>query len=351
MRSFHRLLCGGTIACSLLITAVACAPSSETPGEGDVPETPLFAYVSPSPMGVNPFLIMGQEGIEQAAAKHGARTLVLESEDPTTRDENVRAAIAEGANLVLVLGFEFGDIVPRAAKEHPDVEFLIVDQCVNNPPPNVHCGVFKEYESGFLIGAAAASLSQTGHVGVIGALDIPFLHRYTESFALGARHIAPEIRISTLWVGGEKPFADPVRAKEQALAMAADGADYILTAAAAGNLGVFEAAKQQGFMTFGIDVNQCPLAPEVVVENMIKRVDVVIPEAIDAILAGTSEPVLEFGLANGGVGLVTLTSDDPASSQCRILDHPEVLDSLRGLVRQIVDGEIQIPDPMFPEGR
>ncbi len=352
----HRLLRGrAPLVAGLLLIHTACAPApetaSETAGGESSPATPLFAYVSPDPMGVNPFLIMGQTGIEQAAAKHGARTMVLESEDPTTRDENVRAAIAEGASLVLVLGFEFGDIVPRAAKEHPDVEFLIVDQCIDNPPPNVHCGVFKEYESGFLIGAAAASLSQTGHVGVIAAVDIPFLHRYTESFAQGARHIAPEIRVSTMWVGGENPFADPVRAKEQALAMAADGVDHILTAAAAGNFGVFEAAKQQGFKAFGIDVNQCPSAPEVVVENMIKRVDVVITEAIDAIMAGTSEQLLEYGLAGGGVGLVTLTSDDPASSQCRILDHPEVLDILRDLERQIIDGEILIPDPMFPAGR
>ncbi|MEM7350572.1 MAG: BMP family ABC transporter substrate-binding protein [Acidobacteriota bacterium] len=302
-------------------------------------------------MGVNPFLIMGQAGIERAAEQHGARTLVLESEDPTTRDENVRAAIAEGAELVLVLGFEFGDIIPRAARAHPEVEFLIADQCIDDLPENVHCAVFKEYESAFLIGAAAASLSKTRHVGVIGALDIPFLHRYTEGFTLGAQHVDPEIRVSILWVGGESPFSDPVRAKEQALAMAASGADYILSAAAAGNFGIFEAAQEQGFGTFGIDVNQCPSAPEVVFENMIKRVDVAIGEAIEAILAGQPGQIHQYGLAQRGVGLVTLTSDRPQDSQCRILEHPELLDQLRDLEHRIIGGEISIRDPMFTQGR
>ena len=333
------------LALAALLTACA---DPDSPDGGTVDEQPLFVYVSPDSLGVNPFLIMGETGIEQAAKRHGARTMVLESEDPTTRDENVRAAIAEGATLVLVLGFEFGDVLREVAPASPEVEFLIVDQCIDEPPPNVHCAMFKEYESAFLVGAAAAALSSTGHVGVIGALDIPFLHRYTDGFALGARHVDPQIRVSTLWVGGESPFSDPVRAKEQALALAADGADQILAAAAAGNFGVFEAAEEQGIGTFGIDVNQCPSAPGVVVENMIKKVDLVIPEAVDAIFKNRQHQLFQYGLAEGAVGLVTLTSEDAQASQCRILEHPEVLDRLRDIERQIVSGEIKIDDPMFP---
>ena len=47
--------------------------------------------------------------------------------------------------------------------------------------------------------------------------------------------------------------------------MAADGADHIFAAAAASNFGIFEAAKEQNFFTYGVDVNQCPSAPGQVV--------------------------------------------------------------------------------------
>ncbi len=342
-RSAERL--AGLAAAAVLAGCSSEAPDATAAAGGG--ERSLFVYVSPEPLGVNPFLIMGQTGLERAAEKHGARALVLESEDPTTREENVRAALAEGADLIVVLGFEFGDVIAEVAPAAPEVEFLIVDQCMDAPPANVTCATFKEYEAAFLVGAAAASMSVTGHVGVIGALDIPFLHRYTDGFALGARHVSPEIRVSTLWVGGESPFSDPVRAKEQALALAAAGADQVLTAAAAGNYGVFEAARQKGFLAYGIDVNQCPDAPEVVVENMIKKVDQVIVEAVDAILADRPARRLEYGLAERGVGLVTLTSDDPEGSRCRILEHPEVLETLRDLERRIVAGEIVVDDPMF----
>ncbi len=332
---------------TLFIAAVAvilggCA-GPETGGD----RPPLFVYVSPDPLGVNEFLLMGQRGLEQAAERYGARALTLESEDPTSREENVRAAVDEGAELIVVLGFEFGDIVPRHARRNPEVDFLIVDQCIEDPPANVRCAVFREYEGSFLVGAAAAALSQTGKVGIIGALDIPFLHRYTEGFALGARHVAAEIEVSTLWIGGENPFSDPVRAKELALAMAAAGVDHIFAAGSASNFGVFEAATERGVFAFGLDANQCPAAPGRIVDSLIKRVDVVLGEAVDALRAGTGEQVLSYGLAEGALGLVSLVGDDPPTSGCRILEQPEVIDRVRAIEQQIVDGEIRIDDPMF----
>ncbi len=327
----------------LLLTA--CTPDpQQTDGK------PLFVYVSPDPLGANSFLTMGQEGLELAAAKHGAEALVLEGEDPTSRDENVRAAVDDGAELVVVLGYEFGDILPRYARQHPDVDFLIVDQCIDDPPPNMRCVVFREHEATFLVGAVAATLTQTGKVGVIGALDIPFLHRYTDAFAQGARHVAPQVEVVTLWIGGENPFSDPVLGKEQALAMAAGGVDHIFAAASASNYGIFEAARERGVAAFGLDVNQCPVAPEVIVESMVKRVDKALAEAVDAIRSGTGEQVMHYGLASGDLGLVSLVGDDPESSQCRLLEHPEVIEQMRQLRQQIIDGEIVIEDPMFKEG-
>lgn len=290
-------------------------------------------------------MIMGKTGLEQAAQVHGARARVLESEDPTTREENLRAAIEAGASVVVVLGFEFNDAIARLAPDAPEVRFLIVDHCLDAPPENVFCGVFREFDAGFLIGAEAALMSRTGHVGAVGVVDIPFLRRYTDSFAAGARYIDPEIRVSTRWVGGERPFSDPVRAKEQAVALAAADADYILAAAAAGNFGVFEAASEQEFRVFGIDIDQCPSAPGYVVDNLMKRVDRVIVESIEAILEGSEERLLVYGLEQRGVAVAAL-SDREAHADCLVFDHPEVVDRIRQLEQAIVRGEIGIEDPM-----
>jgi basic membrane protein A len=338
--------CGQTAAPT---QAPAAPAATEASGQATKSDKPLkFVYVSPSPLGVNEFLIMGQTGLEQAGDKYGAQTKVLESEDPTTREENVRAAISDGANIVIVLGFEFNDIIPKVAAESPNTQFLIVDQCIDNPPANVHCAVFKEYEAAFLIGAVAASLSETGQVGAISALDIPFLHRYTDGFAEGAKYVKPDIKTSTLWIGSDvSAFSDPARAKEQALAMAAGGVDHIFAAGAASNLGIFEAAKEKKFFTYGVDVNQCPSAPGFVVENLIKRVDTAITESVDKIMAGSKESLLVYGLAEKGIGLVALTTDKPEDSQCEIMKHPDVIEKVKEIQQKIISGEIKIEDPMF----
>ena len=329
------------LAASML--AVACGGADGPPAGA---ERPLFVFVSPDPLGVNPFLTMGQTGIEEAAARFGAEAMVLESEDPMTRDENLRAAVAEGAELVVVLGFEFNDLLPELAAESPEVEFLIVDHCVESPPPNVHCALFREFDGAFLVGAAAARLSESGKVGAIGVADIPFLHRYTDGFAAGARHVRPDIEVSVRWVGGESPFADPVRAKEQALALAAEGVDYVFSAAAAGNLGVFEAASERGFYAFGIDVDQCPAAPGRIVDNMMKRVDRVIVEAADSILAAPASTFLVYGVGSPGLTLTALEEPTPAGSECLIVELPGLITELRALAERVAADEVGIEDPM-----
>ncbi len=331
----------------LLLALLTAGCSSEVPVAEDTEEQRLeFVFISPDPLGVNPFLTMGQIGIEAAAERFGASSQVLESEDPMTREENLRAAISDGADLIVLLGFEFNDLLSQVAAEASEIEFLMVDQCIDEPPPNVHCALFREFDGSFLIGAAAGMLSETGKLGAIGVADIPFLHRYTDGFEAGVRHVRPDAEVSIRWVGGESPFADPVRAKEQALALAADGVDYIYSAAAAGNLGVFEAATETGFFAFGIDVDQCPVAPGRIVDNMMKRVDRVIVEAAAAIIDGSAETMMVYGIGNGGIGLTALDDQPPADSDCLILEHPEVIDRLRELARGVEAGEIGIEDPM-----
>jgi basic membrane protein A and related proteins len=141
-------------------------------------EKPLFVYVSPNPIGVNDFFKLGKIGTERVVAALGGVAKTYESSDPTTQRQNLEAAAKAGAKVVIVIGFEFNDMLPEVASAYPNVQFLQVDSCpFDKLKPNIHCSVFREYESAFLTGAEAALTTKTGKVGTIGALDIPFLHR------------------------------------------------------------------------------------------------------------------------------------------------------------------------------
>jgi basic membrane protein A and related proteins len=322
--------------------------SQPTSSTGSNASKPLFIYVTPNPIGVNEFLKLGQTGLEAAGKKYNADTKVLESEDPTSREENIRAAVNDGATVVVVLGFEFNDIIAKLAPQSPDTQFLIVDQCIDNPPANVHCATFREYEAAYLIGVEAAMLSKSGVVGAIGASDIPFLHRYTDGFAEGAKSINSDIQVDIRWVGGDNPFSDPVRAKEQALAMANNKVDQVLAATAGGNFGVFEAAKANNFFSYGVDVNQCPSAPGYVVDNLLKHADVALEKSIDSIMNNAGPQTVVYGLKEGGIGVeATLPESELSSSQCVIADHPDVIQKVKDVQGQIINGSITLQDPMF----
>ena len=307
----------------------------------------LIIYVSPNHLGVNEFLKMGKTGIDAVAKTLGAKARTYEAKDPTTRKQDVEAAVNDGAGVVVVLGFEFNDIIPEVAKQNPKTKFLIVDQFIANPPPNVWESVFREWEGSYLAGAEAAMMSKTGKIGSVSALDIPFLKRWTVAFAEGAKAVRPDITISpTLYVGGDNPFSDPVRAAQQAQAMIAGGVDVVYAVTAGGNGGVFKAAKDKGVYAIGVDVNQCPDAPGTVLDNMVKHVDNAVEKAVEGMVQGIQPQVVAYGLKEGGVGLTGL-GPDVANSQCVIAKHPDVIAKLKAIEAKIESGEIKLSDPML----
>ena len=76
---------------------------------------PLFVYVSPNPIGVNDFLKLGKIGTERVAKALGGDAKTYESADPTTQRQNLEAAAKAGATVVIVIGFEFNDMLPEVA--------------------------------------------------------------------------------------------------------------------------------------------------------------------------------------------------------------------------------------------
>lgn len=332
-------------------TEEAAPPEGESEEEaatGDYSDE-LVIYVTSKPLGTNQFHILGKNALAILEEKYGVQTDFYESEnEPTMREENVRAAVNNGATIIYVLGNEWGDIIPKIAEENPDIEFLIADQCVENQLPNIHCTVFKEHEAAYLLGVMAGAMTKTGRVGAVGALDIPFLHRYTDGFIMGAKSVNPDIQTEVRWVGGDNPFGDPARAKEQALAIFATGADHIFSACAGGDPGVFEAASENDFYAYGVDVNNCGLAPGKIVDNLLKHVDVAVVNAVGRILEENPEALyIQAGVAEGAVGPGAISDNEELNQGCVSMENPEVIKLVEEARDKILSGEVVIEDPMF----
>ncbi|MBN9507805.1 MAG: BMP family ABC transporter substrate-binding protein [Alphaproteobacteria bacterium] len=335
---------GWRFAGAILASLLGALPAGGALAQG----RPLIVYVSPNPIGVNDFLKLGRVGTEAVARTLGAEAKVFESTDPTTQRQNVEAAARAGAKIVITVGFEFNDLVPDIAARYPAVKFLMVDSCAKTLHPNMYCATFREYEPSFLAGAEAAWTSRSGKVGSVGALDIPFLHRFTDAFGEGAKYARADITVvPTLWVGGSNAFSDPARGAQRGAAMTAAGADRVFAAASGSNGGIFKAMRDApGALAFGVDVNQCPQAPGAVIDNVEKRTDVVVEQSVAGIFHGTEPQMATLGLKEGGMTLTGLGAD-VAASQCAIAQWPAVITKLKALREEIVSGAIRIADPLM----
>ena len=222
---------------------------------------------------------------------------------------------ADGADLVIGVGFLFGESITEVATNNPDTYFGIIDSFPAELP-NLAGLTFAEHEGSFLVGAAAALKSTTGTVGFIGGVDIPIIRKFHAGFEAGVYAVDPNIEIIAAYVTEPPDFdgwSQPAEGKIIAQSMYEAGADVIYHAAGGTGAGLFEAAKEfseagdSKVWAIGVDSDQYWTSAEEVrpyiLSSMLKRVDVAVYNTIERVVNGTFEGgETVFNLAVNGVG-------------------------------------------------
>jgi basic membrane protein A len=181
------------------------------------------------------------------------------------------------------------------------VKFTIIDAVVDLP--NVQSINFREQESSFLCGMAAALASKTGKIGFVGGMDIPLIRKFALGYVEGAKNVNPNIEVFQNMTGTTPAaWGDPTKGAELAKSQFGRGADVVFHAAGATGIGVMQAAKDAGLLSIGCDSNQDYLHPGSVLTSALKRVDVAVYKAFQDAKNGTWKPgQLVLGLAEDGV--------------------------------------------------
>ncbi|WP_409237221.1 BMP family ABC transporter substrate-binding protein [Streptomyces sp. PA5.6] len=333
-------------AVGAVLLATGCNAAAKDGASGGAEGGRTFTLVTPDPVAQNEFLKLAVSGVKAAAKAHDGSQKVFQSSDTDSRQQNVASAVDSSPDVIALVGFEFADIVAQQAEAHPKQQFLLVDACTKKTYENVTCAVFREHEAVFLAGAEAGLLTKSKKVGAVDVLDTPQFRRYSEPFAAGAKKVRPGVRSRTLFVGGQSPFNDAARAKDQASTLASGGADQVMAAAAAGNTGVFQAAKAKGFRAYGVDANQCLTSPGEVVDNVLKKTDVAVEKGIGQILDGKGGTTVSYGLKEGGMSLTGL-EPGVEDSKCLIAEpaNADVLARVEKLRDDITAGKLTVDDP------
>ena len=363
-KRFAALIAAGAIALA------ACSSSGATPApSAGIPTAPPASlvispaasvaasatglkavYISTGPIGDNPFLQLIAAGLTQAGKDCGVATSVVESKDTTQMADNFRAAIDEKTDLIVANSFDSIDAITKLGKQFPAQKWALVDSGVADNP-NVRGLVFQEHEGTYLIGAIFGLLATGNYppfpksdaISAVGAIDQPFIRRWLVGFQEGVKAVNPNVKLLD---GFGNSFNDPATSKELALAQFNKGAKYIFSFAAAGNTGIFEAAKEKNFYTSGVDTDQRGIDPDHILESMVKRTDLGVYDSVCDLAKGKfSGGFKAYGLKERGVGpaFIALDNINPPSRLPQA-----VQDKVKAIAADIASGKIKVTDFLAP---
>jgi basic membrane protein A len=329
------------LAAGAVVTAFLPARGGEAEGRGPNTGVRVGLVFDVGGRGDKSFNDAAWEGISRAARELGVTTEVLEPSGAEDREAAMRLFGARGFDLVFGVGFIFSTDVNVVARAFPRTRFA----CIDYSPPadgvipaNVAGLTFREEEGSFLVGAVAGLITKTRHVGFVGGMDIPLIHKFEAGYRAGVGEVCPACEVHVAYAGTTpEAFRDPVRGKALAVSQIAAGADVLYHASGTTGHGVFEAAHDMGAKAIGVDSDQFDEMPGTVATSMIKRGDVAVFDTVRAVLRGDFRGGMSsFGLAEGAVGYV---SEGPHATAI----GPEVRARVAELRDRVVRREIRVP--------
>lgn len=209
----------------------------------------------------------------------------------------LREYASQGYDLVIAHGFQYGVAIQDIAPEFPNTSFAWGTGADTFGMPNVFAYQAASQEGGYVNGVIAATMSDSGILGVIGPIEIGDSKSYIDGFIAGAKSVNPNIILDVSYIGS---FSDLGLSAETARTQIADGADA-LTGTSQMAAGAIDVAKANNVFWFGTQSNQIALAPNSVVSIQEYHWEVILGEMVNLITGGVlGGQTFEINLANGG---------------------------------------------------
>jgi basic membrane protein A len=339
------------LALVLAVAAAGCGGDDEgeetTPG-GTTPaeEAISVGMVSDTggldDRGFNEFSI---NGFERAQSELGVDGRVYVSESGDDYLPNLTAAVDDGHDLVIAIGFLIQPSVAEVAAEATDVNFAGVDQFFGEPPdcggenqpacalPNVLGLQFPSEEAGYLAGVVAAMMTESNTVSTVGGIKIPPVDNWIAGFRQAVKDTNPDIKLLNAY---SQDFVDQAKCKEIALDQIAQGSDVVFQVAGQCGLGALDAAGEENVFAIGVDADQSFAGPQVIT-SALKPLELAVFETIKSVQDGTFEGNTNrfFGIQEfpDAELLAPFTDDVPQ----------EVRDAVEEAKQKLISGEIDPP--------
>lgn len=143
-------------------------------------------------------------------------------EDAASITPPVERFIQRGYNIIIGTAFGYSDTFKALAEKHPNVAFLNGAGITNGP--NLESFYGRTYESQYLCGMVAGSISKTGKLGFVAANPLPLVNWTINAYEMGAKEMNPNATLTVVFTGA---WNDPVKERAAASALIDQGIDVI----------------------------------------------------------------------------------------------------------------------------
>src|SRR5438552_1932614 len=261
-------------------------------------------------------------GLQRAQRELGVQTQVFQAKSTQGYVPNLSTFARQGYNLTIGVGFTEATAIDTAATNFPKSNFAIVDvdqTTEPHKPPNLLGLLFKEQETGYLVGylAALEEKRRPGPdvIGSVGGQKQPPVDRFIAGYQAGAKAADPGIKTLN---GYSQDFVKQDLCKTIALNQIGEGAGVVFQVAGGCGLGALDAAKEKQVWGIGVDADQSFLGPHILT-SAVKRVDTAVFEAIKSVVDGKFKGGnIVFGLKQNGVDIGKISPRVPKSETAKV---------------------------------
>jgi basic membrane protein A len=248
------------------------------------------------------------EGMIAAQECFGFETSYIETVSEADYATNIDTSLSDDPNVIITNGFLIATDTLAAAEANTETSFIGIDQFQEEFPANYVGVLFREDQGGFLAGVLAASLSESGVIGVVGGReDVPPVVRFVNAYEAGAKSINPDIQVLSVY---NESFTTPDKGASDAAQFMGEGADVIFGAGGQTGSGGIAAAAEAGVWAIGVDQDEFfttfnggeAAGSEFLATSAIKRVDLAVFRNIVAAITGDfAGGIYTLEAANDGI--------------------------------------------------
>jgi len=195
----------------------------------------------------------------------GYKTAYSENVSDADEGEALRDYANQGYEIVMGHSGRFVSAMEQVAPEFPKTQFIAVSGN-EGKAPNVMSIDWNNAQFGCQLGVLAARMSKTHKVaGVYGLQGVPNITAQAGGFRICATKAGAQVTI--LYI---KDMEDAAEAKEAALSLIGQGADFVTGKLNAAEAGLVQAAKEKHVFATGRGFDQTAIAPDLVLTNIIE---------------------------------------------------------------------------------